>query len=53
MQRRIDGAFRQVEGAGAAALDGLDDGVAMRRAGFERGEDDGIEVPFEHFGIHT
>jgi len=53
MERRIDRALRQVEGAGAAVLDRLDDGVTVRRPRFEGGEDDGIEVPFEHFGFHT
>ena len=53
MQCRINRALRQIERAGAPLLDGLDDGVAMRRSRLERRQHDGIEVPFEHFRFHT
>jgi hypothetical protein len=53
MERGIDRALGQIECARAAVLDRLDDGVAVRRSGLERGKDDGIEVPLEHFSFHT
>ena len=53
VERRINRALGKVEGAAAAGLDRVDDGVAMGRAVLERREDDRIEVSLEHFSVHT
>src|SRR2546422_1025847 len=52
VQRRIDRAFGQIEGLAAALLDCLDDRIAMRRPRLQRGENDRVEVPLEHFRFH-
>src|SRR5215471_5142666 len=46
VQRRIDRAFRQVEGAAALLPDLLDDAIAMRGAARERREHDHVEMAF-------
>src|ERR1700746_85067 len=53
MQRGIDRSFRQFEGAAAAALNLLNDRIAMRRPARQRGDHDHVEVPFEHFTFHS
>jgi methionine sulfoxide reductase heme-binding subunit len=52
MERRVDGSLGKIERASALSLDSVDDRIAMRVARFERGQDDGIQMSFEHFGRH-
>jgi hypothetical protein len=52
MESRIDGAFREIEGAGAAALQLLDDPVPVRRLVGDDRKQQEIEVSLERLGAH-
>ena len=52
MERRVNRPLRQLEGAAVAALDLLDHRITMRRPARQRGEQDHVEVLFEHFAFH-
>jgi len=52
VQGRIDGAFREIEGAAAAALQFLDDPVAVRRLVGDDREQKEIEMSLERLGAH-
>src|SRR5215472_6129738 len=53
MQRRIDGALGEVEGLTTATANFLNDRVAVRRPRGQRGKDDHVEMPLEHFAFHA
>jgi len=52
MQRWVNRALWQLEGAAAAAMNLLDHCVAMRWPARQGGEHDHVEVPFKHFAFH-
>jgi pyruvate phosphate dikinase-like enzyme len=52
VQRRIDGAGGQVEGAVASGPECLNDGVPVLGSGFEDGQQQGIQVTLEQFRSH-
>jgi hypothetical protein len=52
MKGRINRPLRQRERAPTAAMDFLDDGIAVRRAARERREHDHVQVALEHVTFH-